>query len=80
MEGKGEKWPIPPLATTAYTAKTAKKKKLDESTVKARKKESDKARGATRVNIGIAFERWRVLKENKGFKFDYELATFLLDR
>jgi len=44
------------------------------------KKEGDRARNKTRINIGSAFERWRVLRELIGFRLDAELATFLLDR
>ncbi|KAM4616070.1 uncharacterized protein ACJ7VT_009053 isoform 2-T2 [Polymixia lowei] len=40
---------------------------------------ADKARSKTRINIGIAFERWRKLREIKGLKSDAELAVFLLD-
>lgn len=44
------------------------------------KKESDRARGKTRINIGRAFERWRHFRELKGCKSDPELAFFLLDK
>ncbi len=74
-----EKWPIPPLPTTAYTAKTAKKKVTVEEK-KAKKKVLNQARDKTRVNIGVAFQRWRELHDLKGFKTNSELATFLLDR
>ncbi|XP_070826977.1 uncharacterized protein [Chaetodon trifascialis] len=72
------KLPIPPLPTTAYTAKTTKKKKagLERQT---KKKELDRARDKTRINIGAAFQGWRELRDLKGFKTDSELATFLLD-
>ncbi|KAM4622209.1 uncharacterized protein ACJ7VT_006459 [Polymixia lowei] len=40
---------------------------------------SDKARSKTRVNIGLAFERWRSLRAAKEFKTDEDLAFFLLD-
>ncbi|XP_041834095.1 uncharacterized protein LOC121635100 [Melanotaenia boesemani] len=40
----------------------------------------DQKRGKTRINIGVAFTRWRQLRNNKGLKSDAELATFLLDR
>ncbi|XP_056105347.1 uncharacterized protein si:ch211-40k21.5 isoform X2 [Rhinichthys klamathensis goyatoka] len=36
-------------------------------------------RNKTRINIGRAFERWRQLRELKGFKSDSDLAFFLLD-
>ena len=44
------------------------------------KQNSDKKRSRTRVNIGTAFHRWRLLMDEKKMKFDSELATFLLDR
>lgn len=44
------------------------------------KRESDRVRGKTRINIGRAFERWREFRDLKGFRTDPELAFFLLDR
>ena len=44
------------------------------------KKLSDKERNKTRVNIGLAFPRWRALREEKGIHFDSELALLLLDQ
>ncbi|CAM4572884.1 unnamed protein product [Leuciscus chuanchicus] len=44
------------------------------------KRASDKARSKTRVNLGLAFVRWRQMKFAFGLKSDAELATFLLDR
>uniref|UniRef100_A0A672IIR7 Uncharacterized protein n=1 Tax=Salarias fasciatus TaxID=181472 RepID=A0A672IIR7_SALFA len=44
------------------------------------KKEEDRARNRTRINVGTAFERWRTLRDLNGFKSDAELATFLLER
>ncbi|XP_076590535.1 uncharacterized protein LOC143322950 [Chaetodon auriga] len=72
------KLPIPPLPTTAYTAKT-KKKKMTGEEKQTKKKELDRARDKTRINIGVAFHEWRELRVLKGFKTDSELATFLLD-
>ncbi|ROI16398.1 hypothetical protein DPX16_4432 [Anabarilius grahami] len=43
------------------------------------RKKCDRIRNKTRINIGRAFERWRQLRELKGFKSDPELAFFLLD-
>uniref|UniRef100_A0A4W4DQ94 Uncharacterized protein n=1 Tax=Electrophorus electricus TaxID=8005 RepID=A0A4W4DQ94_ELEEL len=47
--------------------------------ITSKKKELDRARDKTRINIGAAFERWKALRDLKGFKIDAELATFLLD-
>ncbi|XP_038145258.1 uncharacterized protein LOC119786170 [Cyprinodon tularosa] len=73
-----DKLPLLPLRTTAYTAKTSKKKMSMEEK-NSRKKELDRARDKTRVNMGSAFQRWRELRDLKGFKTDFELGTFLLD-
>lgn len=43
------------------------------------KKRLDQARAQTRVNIGVAFQRWRQLREMKGLKSDAMVAVFLLD-
>ena len=72
-----EKLPIPLLPTTAYTAKTTKKKMTGDDQ-RAKKKELD--RDKTRVNVGVAFQRWRELRDLKEFKTDSELATFLLEK
>uniref|UniRef100_A0AAR2IKQ5 Uncharacterized protein n=1 Tax=Pygocentrus nattereri TaxID=42514 RepID=A0AAR2IKQ5_PYGNA len=45
-----------------------------------KKRELDRARDKTRANLGAAFQRWRALRDLKGFRSDAELATFLLDR
>ena len=70
---------IPALATTAYTAKQPKKRKT-ELEKKESKRKTDHIRSKTRVNIGIAFEKWRELRDSLGLKLDSELATLLLDR
>ncbi|XP_070404306.1 uncharacterized protein [Nothobranchius furzeri] len=44
------------------------------------KSEQDRRHEKTRVNIGVAFPRWRDLMLQKGFSRHAELATFLLDR
>ncbi|XP_037644107.1 protein suppressor of hairy wing-like isoform X2 [Sebastes umbrosus] len=44
------------------------------------KRNADKARSQTRVNLGLAFTRWRALKMKMGMKSDEELACCLLDR
>jgi len=44
------------------------------------KKSLDKSRNQTRVNIGMAFQRWRQLRDLKGLKSDSMMALFLLDR
>src|SRR4029434_1343284 len=44
-----------------------------------RNRETDRARDRTRVTIGTAFTCWRELKDTFGYKFDSQLAIFLLD-
>ena len=65
---------------TNNTAKTTKKrgKTLVERT--ATKREAARARNKTRVNIGVAYERWRELRDLRNLKSDAEMATFLIDR
>ncbi|KAM9314937.1 uncharacterized protein KZ484_024651 [Pholidichthys leucotaenia] len=75
----GRKLPIPPLPTTAYTVKTTKQRKTEKEK-KAKKTELNRARDQTRVSIGVAFTRWRELRDLQGYKTDAELATFLLNR
>ena len=38
-----------------------------------------RSRGRARVDIGLAFERWRALKATKGLRSDAEVAQCLLD-
>ncbi|KAJ8271057.1 hypothetical protein GJAV_G00122270 [Gymnothorax javanicus] len=73
-----EKLPIPPWPTTAYTTKTIKRKQTKDER-QALKRELTRARDKTRISIGSAFQRWRELRDLKGFRNDAELAVFLLD-
>ncbi|XP_041662997.1 G2/M phase-specific E3 ubiquitin-protein ligase [Cheilinus undulatus] len=43
------------------------------------RKPSDKAKGKTRVNIGLPFPRWRALRDAKKLSHDSELALLLMD-
>ena len=66
------------VPTSACTAKERKKRKTDvEQTLD--KKRLDKARGQTRVNIGVAFQWWRNLRELKGPESNTKVANFLLE-
>lgn len=71
---------IAPLATTAYTTKQPRKRKAKTEQFLGKKRETDRARNKTRVNIGGAFRRWRGLMELKEMKSDSQMALFLLDR
>ncbi|XP_074552893.1 uncharacterized protein LOC141809663 [Halichoeres trimaculatus] len=73
----GGKVPIPRLPPAASSKKSRSVKTLTEK--KAYQKEVDRARNKRRINVGAAFQRWRILRDLKGFKSDAELATFLLD-
>uniref|UniRef100_A0A8C6P7Y5 Uncharacterized protein n=1 Tax=Nothobranchius furzeri TaxID=105023 RepID=A0A8C6P7Y5_NOTFU len=44
------------------------------------KRRLDAERSQTRVNIGVAFQRWRKLRNSQGMKTDSMVALFLLDR
>ena len=79
-EERANKIPIAPLQTTAYTAKQPKKRIRKTERNMGKKRESDRARNKTRVNIGMAFQPWRELMELKGMKSDSQMALFLLDR
>ncbi|XP_016092404.1 uncharacterized protein [Sinocyclocheilus grahami] len=52
-----------------------KRKKSD-----VKKRERDRLRQKNRVNIGVAYSRWKALKVEKGMKNDAEVACYLLDR
>lgn len=71
---------IAPLPTTAYTAKQSKKWREKAEKRIGKKRETDRARNKTRVNIGKAFQRWRELMKLKRMKSDSQVALFLLDR
>nr|XP_046265223.1 uncharacterized protein LOC124069804 isoform X2 [Scatophagus argus] len=43
------------------------------------KRQADKARSKTRVNLGLAFSRWREMKQSLGMRSDAEFAFFLMD-
>ncbi|XP_052452046.1 uncharacterized protein si:ch211-40k21.5 isoform X1 [Carassius gibelio] len=64
-------------ALTADTLQTLprKRKKSD-----VKKRERDRLRQKNRVNIGVAYSRWKALKVEKGMKNDAEVACYLLDR
>ncbi|XP_036969071.1 uncharacterized protein LOC119027742 isoform X1 [Acanthopagrus latus] len=74
---QGGKIPIPRLAPPLPISKRRKKKSFEEKQCK--KKELDRARNKTRINIGASFRRWRELQILQGLKSDAELAALLLD-
>uniref|UniRef100_A0A8C6PPU3 Uncharacterized protein n=1 Tax=Nothobranchius furzeri TaxID=105023 RepID=A0A8C6PPU3_NOTFU len=43
------------------------------------KLECDRRRQRTRINIGPAFEKWKMLRESLSMKTDLQLASFLLE-
>lgn len=55
------------------------RKRKRSKNVNLKKRVYESARSKTRLNIGVAFERWRDLRQLKGMKTDAELALFLLD-
>uniref|UniRef100_A0A3Q3JEP6 Uncharacterized protein n=1 Tax=Monopterus albus TaxID=43700 RepID=A0A3Q3JEP6_MONAL len=44
------------------------------------KRKLDAAGSKTRINTGVAFERWRQVRGQKGLKGDAMVAVYLLDR
>ncbi|XP_030281704.1 uncharacterized protein LOC115586642 isoform X3 [Sparus aurata] len=75
---QGGKIPIPRLAPPLPTSKRRRKRKSIEEK-QCKKKELDRARNKTRINIGASFRRWRELQILQGLKSDAELAALLLD-
>ncbi|XP_070704253.1 activating transcription factor 7-interacting protein 2 isoform X2 [Pempheris klunzingeri] len=53
---------------------STKRRKLNPSKLRV------KSRGRARVDIGLAFERWRTLKAENGLKSDADVALSLLDK
>lgn len=78
-ENHAGKIALPRLATTAYTTKHPKKKKTEFDKMKS-KRELDRKRNKTRINIGEAFQRWRELRDGIGLSMDSDLAVLLLDK
>ncbi|KAJ0001779.1 hypothetical protein NQD34_001575 [Periophthalmus magnuspinnatus] len=77
-EHQTEKFPIPVLDVTAYTAKQPKKKKSLEERKNA-KRLKDVRRAKTRINIGSSHSSWRNLRDCLGLTLDSQLAALLLD-
>lgn len=50
------------------------------SEVSTTKKHLVQYRARSVINIGVAFSRWKQLREAKGLKNDVMVAVFLLDR
>ncbi|KAG1926112.1 hypothetical protein F2P79_025081 [Pimephales promelas] len=63
----------------AEAATKPKKVKVLSEETRKRKRESDKVKARTRINIGQAFPRWRELKDEEGCPTDADLAVILLD-
>ena len=60
--------------------RTAKKRPSRSAEGLLAKRESDKRRRLTRICIGVAFPRWRALKEEIGLRSDTDVALILLDK
>ncbi|XP_043090667.1 uncharacterized protein LOC122341401 [Puntigrus tetrazona] len=74
-EQKCLSFPSEPILNGAR--KRSKRKTVYEKAVTKRRLEQERAK--TRVNIGVAFPRWRQLRESKCLKTDAMVALFLLD-
>ncbi|XP_068587259.1 uncharacterized protein [Cebidichthys violaceus] len=64
--------------TSAPVAKKSKAARRSEEGLRARK-ESDRLRVKTRINISYSFTRWRKLKEEKNLRTDADVANYLLN-
>lgn len=64
--------------TSAPAAKKSKPVRRSEEGLRARK-ESDRLRVKTRINISYCFTRWRKLKEEKNLRTDADVANYLLN-
>lgn len=51
---------------------------LNGGSKEGEKRQSDRIRDKTRLNLRCAFTRWRELWDFRGFKTDIELALFVL--
>ncbi|KAI9517724.1 hypothetical protein NQZ68_000892 [Dissostichus eleginoides] len=65
-------------SSTGPTSSTGRKRKTFMEQIKNKKK-AETRRSQTRVNIGVAFQRWRLLMEHTELKSDAMVALFLLD-
>ena len=65
-----------------YAAAAALETVLPSSKKRKRelKLQRDRSIQKRRINIGLAFPRWKELKKEKGFQRDAEVACFLLDK
>lgn len=76
MEKHGEK--TTQLQTSAAVANKSKPGHCSEEGLRA-KKESDRLRVETRINISYRFTRWRNLKEENNLRTDADVANYLLN-
>ncbi|XP_040891849.1 uncharacterized protein LOC121180472 isoform X5 [Toxotes jaculatrix] len=66
-----------PSVATGLCVKKHKKPLSEEA--RRVKRENDRQRGRTRVNLGPAYSPWKKLREKNGFKTDAEMAIFLIN-
>ncbi|KAI9545464.1 hypothetical protein NQZ68_036463 [Dissostichus eleginoides] len=66
------------MAELGSTSSIGRKRKTVMELIK-KKKKGDTRRSQTRVNIGVAFQRWRLVMEHNKLKSDAMVALFLLD-
>lgn len=64
--------------TSAPVVKKSKPVRRTEEGLRARK-ESDRLRVKTRINISYCFKRWRQLKEDMHLRTDGDVANYLLN-
>lgn len=66
-----------PSVTPEPCVKKPKKPLSEEA--KRVKRENDRQRGRTRVNLGPAYNPWKKLRDKNGFRSDAEMAFFLIN-
>lgn len=66
-----------PSVTPEPSVKKPKKPLSEEA--RRVKRENDRQRGRTRVNLGPAYSAWKKLRDKNGFKTDAEMAFFLIN-
>ncbi|XP_062417755.1 uncharacterized protein LOC119199256 isoform X2 [Pungitius pungitius] len=77
QRGKATK-PFDTNHTSASVARKSKPARRTEEGLRARK-ESDRLRVKTRINISYSFTRWRRFKEEKKLRTDADVANYLLN-
>ncbi len=71
---------LPFAAASVGKDKSRKRKRKRTGQPNDPRREWDKKRAKTRINIGLAFPKWRELRDTLQLERDADLACVLLDR